>query len=211
MPPAVYNTAKISTRWYRLELKSTEFIKSAVAPEHYPESDLPEVAFAGRSNVGKSSLINTLVNRKSLVRTSRTPGRTQLINFFLVNGEFVLTDLPGYGFASVPLAVKRTWGPMIETYLERRKNLRCVVLILDVRRVPSAEDRLMLQWLRNYSIPVLLVINKCDKVSRNERARQAAVIARTLEVPVTELVFFSALLKEGRDTLWERLEAMLFQ
>lgn len=193
-----------------MELKSTEFIKSGTAPDHYPVSDLPEVAFAGRSNVGKSSLINTLVNRKNLVRTSRTPGRTQLINFFLVNGEFILTDLPGYGFASVPLAVKRQWGPMVETYLARRENLRCVVLILDVRRVPSNEDRLMLQWLRHYAIPVLLVVNKCDKISRNQRARQAAVIARNLEVPVNELTYFSALTKEGREPLWDKLEQLLF-
>ncbi|MRR34134.1 YihA family ribosome biogenesis GTP-binding protein [bacterium] len=193
-----------------MDVKSTEFIKSAVFPDQYPESDLPEVAFAGRSNVGKSSLINTLVNRKSLVRTSRTPGRTRLINFFAVNSQFVLADLPGYGFASVPLAVKREWGTMIETYLARRKNLRGVVLILDVRRVPSREDLSMHQWLKSYSIPTLLVINKCDKVSRNERARQAAVIARTLEVPGNEFVFFSALSREGKENLLERLETLLF-
>jgi len=193
-----------------LDVKSTEFIKSAVTPDHYPVSELPEVAFAGRSNVGKSSLINTLVNRKNLVRTSRTPGRTRLINFFAVNGEFVLADLPGYGFASVPNAVRREWGPMIETYLSHRENLRGVVLILDIRRVPSPEDRLMLQWLKSYSIPTLLVINKCDKVSRNERSRQAAQIARTLDVPGDDLVFFSALSREGKDTLWNRLEILLF-
>lgn len=193
-----------------MDVKNTEFIKSAVLPDHYPASDLPEVAFAGRSNVGKSSLINTLVNRKSLVRTSRTPGRTRLINFFAVNGEFVLADLPGYGFASVPQAVRREWGAMIETYLARRENLRGVVLILDVRRVPSKEDLLMHQWLRSYSIPTLLVINKCDKVSKNERARQAAVIARTLEVPASEFVYFSSLTREGKDNLWDRLEALLF-
>lgn len=193
-----------------MDVKSTEFIKSAVTPDQYPVSDLPEVAFAGRSNVGKSSLINTLVNRKSLVRTSRTPGRTRLINFFAVNGQFVLADLPGYGFASVPLAVRREWGPMIETYLGRRENLRGVVLILDVRRIPSQEDRLMLQWLRTYSVPTLVVINKCDKVSRNERTRQAAAISRTLEIPPDEFVFFSALTRDGKDQLWERLEMLLF-
>ena len=194
-----------------MDVKTTEFMKSATAPAHYPLSDLPEVAFAGRSNVGKSSLINTLVNRKNLVRTSRTPGRTQLINFFSVNGQFVLADLPGYGFASVPLAVKRDWGPMIETYLERRENLRCVVLFLDVRRIPSREDLLMFHWLRNYSIPTVPVINKCDKVSRNERARQAAVISRTLDVPADEFVLFSALSREGKENLWDRLELLLFQ
>jgi GTP-binding protein len=193
-----------------LDVKSTEFIKSAVTPDQYPFSELPEVAFAGRSNVGKSSLINTLVNRKSLVRTSRTPGRTRLINFFSVNGEFVLADLPGYGFANVPNAVRKEWGPMIETYLSRRENLRGVVLILDVRRIPSPEDRLMLQWLKTYSVPTLLVINKCDKVSRNERSRQAAQIARALDVPGDDFVFFSALSKEGRDILWDRLEILLF-
>lgn len=193
-----------------MDVKNTEFIKSAVTPDQYPVSDLPEVAFAGRSNVGKSSLINTLVNRKSLVRTSRTPGRTRLINFFSVNGQFVLADLPGYGFASVPLAVRREWGPMIETYLGRRENLRGVVLILDVRRIPSQEDRLMLQWLRTYDVPTLVVINKCDKVSKNERARQSAVISRTLEIPAEDFVFFSALTRDGKDQLWERLEMLLF-
>lgn len=193
-----------------MDVKNTEFIKSAVTPDQYPVSDLPEVAFAGRSNVGKSSLINTLVNRKSLVRTSRTPGRTRLINFFAVNGQFMLADLPGYGFASVPLAVRLEWGPMIETYLGRRENLRGVVTILDVRRVPSKEDLLMFQWLKTYSVPTLVVINKCDKVSRNERVRQAAVISRTIDVPAEEFVFFSALTRDGKDQLWEKLEMLLF-
>ena len=125
-------------------VKSTEFIKSAAKPAHYPPADLPEIAFAGRSNVGKSSLINCLVNRKGLVRTSSTPGRTQLINFFDVNGEFVLVDLPGYGYAKVPLAVKKEWGPMMEAYLSSRDTLAGVVLILDIRREPSPEDRQML-------------------------------------------------------------------
>ena len=190
-------------------VKSTEFITSAVKPNQYPESDLPEIAFAGRSNVGKSSLINVLVNRKNLVRTSSTPGRTQLINFFNVNGLFTLVDLPGYGFANVPLAVKKEWGPMMETYLSKRKNLRGVVLIFDIRRTPVAEDRQMIDWLRSYDIPPLLVVTKCDKVSKNERAKQVAIITQGLGVIKEEISFFSALSKDGKDDIWERIERVL--
>lgn len=191
-------------------IKSTEFIKSAAKPAHYPPADFPEIAFAGRSNVGKSSLINVLVNRKNLVRTSSTPGRTQLINFFAVNGQFSLVDLPGYGYARVPLAVKKEWGPMMETYLSTRPNLRGVVLIFDIRRTPVAQDRQMIDWLRSYDIPPLLVVTKCDKVSRNERARQAAVIADSLGVERGELTFFATITREGKDEIWTRIERVLF-
>lgn len=190
-------------------IKHAEFIKSAVKPNQYPESELPEIAFAGRSNVGKSSLINVLLNRKNLVRTSSTPGRTQLLNFFNVNDLFTLVDLPGYGYAKVPLAVKREWGPMMETYLSRRSNLRGVVLILDVRRTPGEEELQMLQWLRSYSIPPILVVTKCDKVSRNERAKQSAAIAAALGVKREEFTFFSALSREGKEQVWERIETHL--
>jgi GTP-binding protein len=190
-------------------VKTTEFIKSATKPAHYPPPVLPEIAFAGRSNVGKSSLINILVNRKSLVRTSSTPGRTQLINFFTVNGEFTLVDLPGYGYARVPLAVKKEWGPMIETYLSKRESLRGVVLILDIRRIPVAEDRQMLEWLRAYGIQPLLVVTKCDKVSKNERARQTTAISKALAVSPGEFTFFSALTREGKDEIWGRIEGVL--
>jgi GTP-binding protein len=193
-----------------LIIKSTEFIKSAAKPAHYPPADFPEIAFAGRSNVGKSSLINVLVNRKNLVRTSSTPGRTQLINFFAVNGQFSLVDLPGYGYARVPLAVKKEWGPMMETYLSKRPNLRGVVLIFDIRRTPVAQDRQMIDWLRSYDIPPLLVVTKCDKVSRNEKTRQAAVIADSLGVERGELTFFSTITREGKDEIWTRIERVLF-
>lgn len=193
-----------------MHIKTATFVKSGTKPEHYPPEEQPEIAFAGRSNVGKSSLINVLVNRKSLVRTSSTPGRTQLINFFEINGgEFTLVDLPGYGFAKVPLAVKAQWRPMMETYLASRGSLKGVVLILDIRRTPSDEDRQMLDWLRSYDIPPLLVVTKCDKVSKNEKARQAAVIAAALGVSREELSFFSALSREGKDEILDRMERLL--
>jgi GTP-binding protein len=192
-----------------LIIKSTTFIKSAVHPAHYPVGDLPEVAFAGRSNVGKSSLINVLVNRKNLVRTSSTPGRTQLINFFEVNNRMMLVDLPGYGFARAPAAVRKQWGPMIETYLSSRTNLRGVILILDVRRTPCDEDKCMLDWLDSFSIPAIPIITKCDKVSRNEKSRQSEMISQVLGVSKSRFTYFSALSKEGRDDVWERIEKLL--
>jgi GTP-binding protein len=192
-----------------LIVKSTEFIKSATRPAHYPEGDLPEIAFAGRSNVGKSSLVNVLVNRKNLVRTSSTPGRTQLINFFQVNNDFMMVDLPGYGYAKVPLAVKKDWRPMMETYLSKRRNLRGVILILDIRRVPVEEDLQMLAWLRAFSIPPIIVVTKCDKLSKNERAKQSAVIMARLGLEKNDLNFFSALSKEGKDGVWARIEELL--
>jgi len=192
-----------------VHVKTVEFIKSATKPAHYPEGDLPEIAFAGRSNVGKSSLINVLVNRKSLVRTSSTPGRTQLINFFAVNNAFTLVDLPGYGFAKVPLSVKKDWGPMMETYLSTRPNLRGVVLIIDIRRTPKDEDLQMLDWLRNFGVPPLLVVTKCDKVSKNEREKQLGIIAKTLGVQKTDLTPFSALSRDGQENIWQRIEALL--
>ncbi len=130
-----------------MKILSAEFVLSAKEPAHYPPAVLPEIAFAGRSNVGKSSLINTLLNRKGLARTSNTPGRTQEINFFRVNDRFAFIDLPGYGYAKVPESIRKQWGPMVETYLRERDTLRLVVLILDVRRDPSEEDLQLIDWL----------------------------------------------------------------
>lgn len=190
-------------------IKSADFVKSATKPSNYPESQCPEVAFAGRSNVGKSSLINTLVNRRGLVRTSSTPGRTQLLNFFDINGDFTLVDLPGYGFAKVPLAVKRDWGPMMRTYLEKRPQLRAVVMLFDIRRVPREEDLELLDWLEEFEVPTIPVITKIDKVSRNQRAAQIKPILEATGLPKDAFTLFSALSKEGRDEIWERIEEAL--
>lgn len=192
-----------------MHVKSAEFIKSATKPANYPEGDLPEIAFAGRSNVGKSSLINVLVNRKALVRTSSTPGRTQLINFFDVNGTFTLVDLPGYGYAKVPPDVKRQWGPMMQTYLSSRNNLRGVVLIIDVRRIPKDEDIQMFEWLRTFGVPPILVVTKCDKVSKSERERNIVAIAKELGAERKEICSFSALSREGSEAIWKRIETLL--
>ncbi len=192
-----------------VKIKSTVFVKSATKPSNYPESQLPEVAFAGRSNVGKSSLINTLVNRRGLVRTSSTPGRTQLLNFFDINEEFSLVDLPGYGFAKVPLAVKKAWGPMMRTYLEKRPQLRAVVMLFDIRRVPREEDLELLDWLEEFEIPTIPVITKIDKISRNQRAAQIKPILEATGLPLDAFTLFSSLSKEGRDEVWERIEEAL--
>jgi len=192
-----------------LIIKSAEFVKSATAPAHYPETTLFEIAFAGRSNVGKSSLINVLVNRRGLVRTSSTPGRTQLINFFDINGDFSLVDLPGYGFAKVPLAVKKAWGPMVRTYLETRANLRGVVLLFDLRRVPRDEDLQLLDWLEELDVPTIPVVTKADKVKRGQRAAHLKAIRDATGLPADAFTLFSAVSREGKDDVWARIEAAL--
>jgi GTP-binding protein len=196
-----------------MKILSAEFIKSATEPSHYPEGVFPEVAFVGRSNVGKSSLINALVRRKNLAKTSNTPGRTQLINFFLINHRYAFVDLPGYGFARVPEAVRRNWGPMVETYLKERPNLRLVILIMDIRRDPAAQDLDLLQWFNHCRIPVLLVLTKIDKLSKSQVRLRAHQIEEML-MKGADLktaagpVLFSAKTGEGKDVLWSVIEAL---
>ncbi len=153
-----------------MKILTAEFVTSAARPPQFPADGRPQVAFAGRSNVGKSSLINAVLNRKSLVKTSATPGKTQLINFFLVNGRFYCVDLPGYGYARAPRAVVDAWAPMIEGYLRDAPGLRGVVVLLDVRREPDDRDRRLAEWLRQYGLPALFVLTKLDKVKRQEAA-----------------------------------------
>ena len=185
-----------------MKVLSAEFVKSATKPSEYPPGNLPEIAIAGKSNVGKSSLINTVVNRKNLAKTSSSPGRTQVINFFRVNNNLSLVDLPGYGFAKVPLEVRQAWKPMVETYLQTRETIRLVILILDSRRGLSSDDSTLLDWLDYHGIPTLVVLTKADKVSQFERARQKKVLAGIRLLAGKPLLFFSAHTGEGKDDLW---------
>ena len=190
-------------------ITSAQFVKSAVEPSQYPPAVLPEIAFTGRSNVGKSSLINTLVNRKHLVKTSSTPGRTQLINFFIVNRAFSFVDLPGFGYAKVPAAVRRSWGPMVETYLSTRKTLKGVVLIMDLRRIPGIQELNFIEWLRVQAIPEILVLTKSDKLSKNKQITQKKSIAEALGVPKEQPILFSAKSRMGKDDLWQVIEQLI--
>jgi GTP-binding protein len=188
-----------------MKIVSAEFVTSAAKPAQYPPALLPEIAFAGRSNVGKSSLINTLVNRRHLVKTSSTPGRTQLINFFDINRQIVFVDLPGYGYAKVPASVRKNWGPMIETYLSGRQTLKGVVIIMDIRRTAGREELNLLSWLSHYSIAAILVLTKTDKLPRSKQAHQHNLIARALEMHKDDFILFSAKSRRGKDALWNAI------
>ena len=192
-----------------MKIKSASFITSATRPSQYPPANLPEIAFAGRSNVGKSSLINTLVGRKHLVKTSSTPGRTQLINFFNINDSIVFVDLPGYGYARVPVSVRKKWGPMIETFLSRRESLKGIVVILDIRRTPATEESDLLHWLEHHNIASILVITKADKLSRNKQIKQQNTIIQTLGASKEEAILFSAKTRLGRDAVWEAILTLI--
>ena len=190
-------------------IKQAEFVKSAVCEKDYPEelSNI-EFAFVGRSNVGKSSLINSITRRGKLARISKTPGRTQLINYFIINNEFFLVDLPGYGFAKVPKAMKTEWGQTMERYLaSKRKKL--VFVLLDIRRVPTAEDMDMLHWLDHFDIPFKIIFTKMDKVSNNEKFKCLKAIRTKLEFHNEDVFFHSSLKDTGRDEILDYIEEIL--
>ena len=192
-----------------MKIKSATFVTSATKPSQYPPADLPEIAFAGRSNVGKSSLINALVNRKHLVKTSSTPGRTQLINFFNINDSIGFVDLPGYGYARVPVSVRKKWGPMIETFLSKRETLKGIVVIMDIRRTPGTEEVDLLNWLDFFNIAPILVITKADKLSKNKQIKQVNKIIQTLSITREEVILFSAKTRLGKDAVWEAILALI--
>ncbi|WP_066365867.1 ribosome biogenesis GTP-binding protein YihA/YsxC [Neobacillus fumarioli] len=190
-----------------MKVISSEIVISAVRPEQYPETDLPEFALAGRSNVGKSSFINKMLNRKGLARISSKPGKTQTLNFFLINEMLYFVDVPGYGYAKVSKSERASWGKMIETYFTTRKQLRACVLIVDLRHPPSKDDCMMYDFLKHYEIPCLVVATKADKIPKGKWQKHLKVVKETLELdPNDQMIIFSSETGEGKDKAWAILE-----
>ena len=189
------------------KIKNSDFVTSAVKKDQYPITGLPEIAFVGRSNVGKSSIINALTNRRKLAKVSQTPGKTRLINFFVINNEeLYLVDLPGYGYAKVSKTEKASWGNTIETYLNGREELKRVVLLVDSRHKPTADDIQMHEWIKFYGYDEVIIATKSDKLSNNELRKNEKVIRDTLKLGKEEkLYFFSSVNKKGKDELIDKL------
>lgn len=192
-----------------MKITSADFVTTATDQAGWPREGLPEIAFLGRSNVGKSSLINCLVGRKSLARVSAAPGRTRAINFFRVNQRWMFADLPGFGYAKVSKEMRKGWRELVENYLRERRELRVAVLILDLRRSAGDDERELIGWLTAQGLPFWLVATKADKLSSNERRKALAAWTQGLGVPWDQLTLFSAQTGEGRPELWGRLRGFL--
>lgn len=195
------------------KIKNSDFVTSAVKKDQYPTNGLSEIAFVGRSNVGKSSIINALTNRRKLAKVSQTPGKTRLINFFVINNdEFYLVDLPGYGYAKVSKTEKASWGNTIETYLSGRSELKRVVLLVDSRHKPTADDIQMHEWIKFYGYDEVIIATKSDKLSNNELRKSEKIIRDTLKLTKEDtLYFFSSVNKKGKDELIDKLFAPLVE
>ncbi|ASS66350.1 MULTISPECIES: ribosome biogenesis GTP-binding protein YihA/YsxC [unclassified Paenibacillus] len=186
-----------------MKITNAEFIISAVQPHQYPIDALPEIALAGRSNVGKSSLINKLIMRKNLARTSSQPGKTQQLNYYKVNEAVYFVDFPGYGYAKVSKTEREAWGKMIERYLQGREELKLVLLVVDIRHAPSKDDVLMFDWLKHYDIPFCIVCTKADKIPKSQWDKQIKLVKQTLGASAgDQVVLFSSEKGNGRDELW---------
>ncbi|EAC3382124.1 YihA family ribosome biogenesis GTP-binding protein [Listeria monocytogenes] len=187
-----------------MDVNNVELIISAVRPEQYPETDLPEYALAGRSNVGKSSFINTMIRRKSMARISQKPGKTQTLNFYKIEEALFFVDVPGYGFAKVSKTEREKWGVMIETYITSREQLRGVIQIVDLRHKPTEDDRMMYEFLKYYDIPVIVIATKADKIPRSKWQKNAKIVRETLDFdPDDKFVLFSSETKMGKDEAWQ--------
>ncbi len=193
-------------------IKNVELETVCGVTSKLPENTLPEVAFAGKSNVGKSSLINGLMNRKSLARTSAQPGKTQTINFYNINGEMYLVDLPGYGYAKIAESEKKKWGAMIENYLHSSKQLLAVFLLIDIRHAPSENDRMMYEWMVYQGFAPIIIATKLDKIKRSQVQKNVKIIREGLKVePGTKVFPYSAMTKQGREEIWEYMDTLVLE
>lgn len=191
-------------------IKKAEIMITAVKPEQYPVEETKEIALAGKSNVGKSSLINTLVNRKNLARTSGQPGKTQTINFYNINDEFKIVDLPGYGYARVSKKEREKWAKMIETYLTNRKQLKEVFLLVDIRHAPGEHDKMMYEWIKSFGFTGYVILTKSDKLSNNKQAKQISLIKKELNIEDRNLLIpFSSLKKHNKEKVLNLLDEIL--
>lgn len=193
-----------------LKIHEPRFETSAAKPEQFPKNSIPEIAFVGRSNVGKSSIINALLNRKHMAKVGAKPGMTRLINFFNIDAQFYLVDLPGYGYASISREKKTDWAEVIEAYLKQREQLRLIVLLVDIRHAPSGDDIMMLTWIKNFQVPYVVVATKYDKITRNALPSRIKDIRETLGLDKEETVIpFSSESKVGKEAMMEVIAAYL--
>lgn len=191
-----------------MKVNQAEFVISAVGPSQYPQDALPEIALAGRSNVGKSSLINRMIGRKNLARTSSQPGKTQTLNYYLINQDLYFVDLPGYGYAKVSKTQREQWGKFIENYLLNRETLKLVLLLVDMRHPPTKDDQAMYEWLVHNNLPVFVVATKADKIPKTRWQKHIKIVKETLGMPKGSegVLMFSSELGLGKDELWHQLE-----
>ncbi|HCC06957.1 MAG TPA: YihA family ribosome biogenesis GTP-binding protein [Clostridiales bacterium] len=193
-----------------MNINNVELEMTAGRADQFPVDDLPEIAFAGRSNVGKSSLLNVMINRKSFARTSSAPGKTRTVNFYNIDKVMRLVDLPGYGYASASKGIQEGWLKVIDYYLNNRENLKCIALMLDVRREPNNEDKMMFEFIRSLDMPYIVIITKVDKLGRNEKNKNIQMIKKTLGIDDEDnVVPFSTIDKIGKEVLWEKINKLV--